>query len=408
MGVAAADFDGDGLTDLFVTGVNHNFLYRNIGNGKFQSIPFPSTGWSVSAGWFDYDHDGDLDLFIVNYVKWDPSNEPFCGNAKAGYRTYCHPQNYEGLANSLFRNDGNGKFTDVTEASGIGKHIGKGMGLAFADYDRDGWLDVLVTNDAVPNFLFRNNHDGTFSETGMASGIAFNDDGKALSSMGVDFRDINNDGRPDVFITALVNETFPLFLNLQKALFRDVTYPTRIGAATMQYTGWSTGIYDFDNDGLKDIFTANGDVNDNTERFSSRKSKQQNLFLWNTGQSTFRPESIGVPSMYRGAAFGDFNNDGAIDIVTTRLGETPVIWLNDRAKSNHWLLIETVLGAEVRIGNQFNQAAQAVGYASSSSPLVHFGLGQATAVDEIVVTFPTGGKKTLTNIKSNQRLKIYP
>jgi len=406
MGASAADFDHDGLTDLFITGVNHNHLYRNLGGGKFQSISFPSTGWSISSGWFDYDHDGDLDLLIVNYVQFDPAKEPFCGDRKAGYRTYCHPKHYTGLPNSLFRNDGNRNFTDVSRESGIASHIGKGMALAFADYDHDGWLDILVTNDAVPNFLFHNEQNGKFTERGMTAGIGLNDDGRALSSMGADFRDLDDDGRPDIFITALSNETFPLFKGLAKGLFLDITYPTRIGAATLALSGWSTGIYDFDNDGLKDIYTANGDVNDNTEVFSSRKSKQQNLFLWNTGKSTFRPELTGDAARHRGAGFADLNNDGAIDIVTTRLGESPVVWINDRAKSNNWLIIETTLGAEVQIGNQRNHATQAVGYASSSMPHVHFGLGKAATVESIVVRFPSGKTKTLTNQPANQRLKI--
>lgn len=412
IGAAAADFDGDGFTDLFVTGVRENLLYRNRGDGTFQSLPFPSTGWSVSAGWFDYDHDGDLDLFVVNYVQWDPTQEPFCGDRKAGYRTYCHPKHYAGLANSLFRNEGQGRFTDVSQASGVGAHIGKGMGLAFADYDRDGWLDVLVTNDAIPNFLFHNERNGMFTERGLTAGIGLNDDGHALSSMGADFRDLDGDGRPDIFITALANETFPLFKALPQGLFLDLTYPSRIGAATRALSGWSTGIYDFDHDGEKDIFTANGDVNDNTENFSSRQSRQRNLFLWNTGQARFRPEPIGEAARHRGAAFADLNGDGAIDIVTTRLGETPTVWLNDRAEGRNWLTVRTVLGAEVilRAGGrtQYNHATQAVGYASSSSPDVHFGLGEATTIDEVEVRFPDGQTRKLKQLTANRRISVQP
>jgi hypothetical protein len=408
MGAAAADYNGDGHTDLFVTGLKQNWLFRNLGNGKFASVPFPATGWSVSAGWFDYDHDGDLDLFIVNYVQHDPAREPFCGDAKAGYRTYCHPRHYTGLANSLFRNDGPRGFTDVSRESGIAAHTGKGMGLAFADFNRDGWLDVLVTNDAVPDFLFRNNGDGTFTELGMEAGIGLNDDGRALSSMGADFRDLDGDGFPDIFITALANETFPLFRGLAQSLFTDITYPSRIGAATMAYSGWSTGIYDFNNDGRKDIFAANGDVNDNTEVFSSRRSRQQNLLLWNEGNLKFRPEALGPAAQHRGAAFADFNRDGAIDAAISRLGEAPYVWLNNRAGSNHWLIVEAPLGTEVRIGPQVNHVTQAVGYASSSEPIAHFGLGSATVAETVEVRFPGGQKKTFRNVSANQRLKALP
>lgn len=396
MGAAAADYDGDGRTDLFVTGLRENWLFRNRGGGKFERVPFPATGWSVSAGWFDYDRDGDLDLFVVNYVRFDAATEPYCGDRAAGYRTYCHPRHYQGLANALFRNDGKGRFTDVSKVSGIAAHVGKGMALAIADIDRDGWLDVVVTNDAVPNFLFRNNHDGTFTERAMAAGIGLNEDGRALSSMGADLRDVNGDGQPDLFITALINETFPLFAGRPKGLFEDVTYGAKIGVATMPYSGWSTGIYDFDNDGRKDIFAAAGDVNDNTEVYSGRKSRQQNLLLWNRGDGTFRAEAIGEPARHRGAAFADLDGDGAIDIVVSRLGEAPVLWWNDRARGRHWLVVDAPMGSEVRVAGQTNHATQAVGYASSSAPLVHFGLGTATEVGAIEVKLPDGIVKTFT------------
>lgn len=406
MGVAAADYDRDGRVDLFVTGVGKNWLFRNVGGGKFASVPFPSTGWSISAGWFDYDHDGDLDLFVVNYVVYRRDEEPFCGDEKAGYRTYCHPKHYAPTANSLFRSEGEGKFVDVSRESGIAAHLGKGMGLAFGDADRDGWLDVLVTNDAVPNFLFRNNGDGTFVDRGMQAGIGLNDDGRALSSMGTDFRDVDNDGFPDVFITALANETFPLYRGMAKGLFEDVTYGSKVGAATLALSGWSAGMYDFDNDGRKDLFSANGDVNDNTEVFSNRKSRQRNLILWNEGKGVFRPELLGEAAQHRGAAFGDLNRDGAIDVVTSRLGEKPEIWMNDRARGKRWLIVEAPLGAEVRVAGQWNPATQAVGYASSSMPDVHFGLSEAIKVDEVVVRFVSGKSKTLKDVATNQRIRV--
>jgi hypothetical protein len=408
MGAAAADFDGDGFTDLFVTGVDRNLLYRNVGGRSFERVAFPSTGWSISAGWFDYDRDGDLDLFIVNYVKWNPAAEPFCGDAKAGYRTYCHPKYYEGLANSLFRNDGGGKFTDVSGPAGIAAHTGKGMAVSFADSDGDGWLDAAVTNDTTPNFLFRNRRDGTFAEVGMEAGIGRNDDGRALSSMGLDFRDIDNDGRPDLFITALANETFPLYRGLARGLFLDVTYPSMIGAATIPYSGWSAGMYDFDHDGNKDILIANGDVNDNTERFSSRRSRQQNLLLWNEGRR-FRAEALGEAAQYRGAAFGDLDGDGDIDAVLTRLGEKPVIWRNERPPAGrHWIAIRSSLGAQVHIRaggrEQWNMVTQAVGYASSSQPVAHFGLGAAATAEEVTVVWPDGRRKVFPNAAADRYL----
>ncbi|MEZ5352082.1 MAG: VCBS repeat-containing protein [Bryobacteraceae bacterium] len=235
MGAAAADFDGDGFTDLLVLGVGFRTLYRNRGGGAFDDVTakagLEDRTWSISAAWLDYDNDGDLDLFVVHYCRWDPKTEPFCGDAKAGFRTYCHPKFYDGLPNRLYRNNGNGTFTDVSVESGIAAHIGKGMGVAVADYDRDGRPDIYVANDAAPDFLFHNDGDGLFTETGMEAGIALTDDGKAVSSMGADFKDVDDDGRPDLFLTALANETFPLFRNLGQGLFRrhDLAQPHRRG-----------------------------------------------------------------------------------------------------------------------------------------------------------------------------------
>ena len=408
MGAAVGDIDHDGFLDLFVTGVGQNILYRNRGDGTFEKRAFPSTGWSISAGFFDYNGDGHLDLFIVNYVQWDPAKEPFCGELQQNIRTYCHPKYYQGLANSLFRNDGKGNFTDVSQESGIGKHIGKGMGLAFADYDNDGHPDVAVTNDTTPNFLFHNEGNGTFREVGMSAGIGLNDDGRALSSMGIDFRDIDNDGRPDLFLTALANETFPLYRNLGKGLFQDITYPTKIGQATLPWSGWSTAAIDFDNDGWKDLFTANGDVNDNTEKFSSRASRQHNAVLWNTAGKTFRAEQFGTAALYRGAAFADLDGDGAVDIVVTRLNESPVILRNTSAVGRHWIGFHVPLGTLIHIrtaaGEQWNHATAAVGYASSSDPGVHFGLGAEKVIMEAEFQYPGGKSKKLQNLTVDRYL----
>jgi enediyne biosynthesis protein E4 len=421
IGAAAGDFDNDGNVDLFVTGVNGNTLYRNRGNGTFEDVTrkagLQSDLWSVSAAWFDYDNDGLLDLFVVNYVNWDPAQEPFCGDALSKSRTYCHPRFYEPLANRLYHNNGNGTFTDVSETSGIAAHRGKGMGVAIADYDHDGRMDIFVANDTVPNFLFHNEGNGRFREVAFEVGIALKDDATATSSMGADFRDLNNDGSEDLIVTALASETFPLFLNGGHG-FRDMTYPSLVGSATLALSGWGVGIYDFDNDGWKDIFTANGDVQDNSESFSSRKSRQQNLLLLNDGEGRFRAHLIGTPAQHRGAAFGDFDRDGRVDVVLTRLNEPPVLLRNRMGAGNHWVGIKLIgtrsnrdaLSARVVIRNgqtsQVNHVTTSVGYASSSDPTVHFGLGTKREIDQIEIEWPSGSRQTLTKVGADRYITV--
>jgi hypothetical protein len=419
LGAAAGDFDNDGRPDLLVTGVRGSKLYRNEGL-QFRDITeeagLRDRQWAIAAAWFDYDRDGWLDLFIVRYVKWDPAREPFCGDPAGQFRTYCHPQYYEGFSNLLYRNNRDGTFTDVSAAAGIAGHVGKGMGVAVADFDLDGDLDIFVANDTVPNFLFRND-GGRFAEVAFDAGVALNDDGRALSSMGVEFRDLDNDGLEDIFITALANETFPWYRNLGRGRFVDLTYPSRLGAATLAYSGWGAGAYDFDNDGWKDVLTANGDVNDNTEKFSSGRSRQPCLLLRNRRGRSFEAEIISSPALHRGAAFGDLNNDGRVDAVISRIGQPPLILLN-QYPPRPWigLQLQGVLsnrdgiGARVRLiadgQPQWNRVTPSVGYASSSDVRVHFGLGGATKVDQIHIEWPSGIHQVLRNPPIGRYLKV--
>ncbi len=433
MAAAAGDYDNDGLPDLFVAGVNRNILYRNNGDGTFTDVTRAAgvTGeergkrWSISAGWFDYNNDGLLDLFVVNYCVWDPRTEPYCGLRKPGYRAYCHPKHYQGLPNQLYRNNGDGTFTDVSEPSGIAAHIGKGMGIAFADYDDDGWMDVFVCNDTVRNFLFRNNGDGTFTELGLRAGVALNEDGVALSTMGADFRDINNDGAPDIFVTALSNETFPLFKNLGNGSFQDITWSSRLGFLSLPSAGFSTGVFDFNNDGLKDIFTAGSHVLDNEELFSSRKSRQPNRIFVNLGGERFADGASGSapevfrPRFHRGAAFADFDNDGRIDVALSAIKERAVLLRNVSDATQNWLELELegtrsnrdAIGAKVRLESpsgvvQYNHVTTAVGYACSSTRRVHFGLGRETQVRRLEIRWPSGARQVLEQIPANQLLRL--
>jgi hypothetical protein len=426
MGVAAGDFDNDGHADLFVAGVRNQTLYRNRGDGTFEDVTarsgLDSRLWSVAAGWFDYDRDGSLDLFVVRYLDWDPSAEPAC--REGDVRTYCHPRLFRGLANALYRNNGDGTFTDVSASSGIAAHVGKGMGLAFADFDGDGDLDVFVTNDTTPNFLFRN--DGSrFREVALEAGVAYNDDGRAVSAMGVDFRDYDNDGREDLFVTALANESFALYRSLGGLLFRDVTYPARVGRAVAASSGWSNGIFDFNNDGYKDLFSANGDVQDNTELYTSRPSRQRSSLLLNRGDGTFLDWSeragpgLQVVGLHRGAAFADFDGDGRIDVVVTRINERAELFRNASRSPRHWLQLRLVgtrsnrsaIGARVRVVGasghvQWNHVTTAVGYSSSTDAQLHFGLGADRSASMVEIRWPDGAGQRITDVPADQVLVV--
>jgi hypothetical protein len=432
-GAATADHDNDGFADIFVAGVNRNILYRNRGDGTFEDVTAKAglatrgaaKPWSISGGWFDYDNDGHLDLFVVNYVTWIPEKEPFCGDLARNVRSYCHPKYYAGLPNNLYRNNGDGTFTDVSVAAGIAAHTGKGMSVNFADYDHDGLIDVFVTNDTTPNFLFHNEGNGRFREMGLRAGVAFNEDGRALSSMGSDFRDVDNDGREDIFIGALTNETFPLFRGLAGGLFADVTYPGGLGRVTIASSGWSDGIFDLNNDGYKDLFAACGDVDDNTELLSSRKSRQPNMVLVNSGVAGsmgFVRDTEACPrevSMHRGAAFGDFDGDGRVDVVVTRIGEPAELYRNVSPAPNHWLALRLrgrksnrdAIGARIHLvgasgREQWNHVTTSTGYACSSDKTVFFGLGKDASARRIEIAWPGGARQILENIAADRYLAV--
>jgi len=431
-GVSVADFDNDGWEDLFIAGVNRNILYRNRGDGTFEDVTekaglAPPAGirkpWSVSAGWFDYDNDGRLDLFVVNYCVWDPEKEHACtiGNA----RTYCHPKYYDGLPNSLFHNNGDGTFTDVSGPSGIARHIGKGMGLSFLDFDEDGRLDVFVANDTAPNFLFRNLGGGKFQEVALESGVAFNNDGRAVSSMGVDARDIDNDGREDLFVSANGSETFPLFRNLGRGLFADITDASGVARLTRSSTGWSAGIFDFNNDGAKDFFAACGAIDDNVEEFSHRSSRQRNVLLTNSGGAKFEDAGARAGADFqrgawnRGAAFGDLDGDGRVDVVVSRIGERAAVLRNTSATRNHYLALRLRgrrsnhdgIGAMVHVTGssgrqQWNRVTTAVGYGSSSERTVFFGMGQDAVAASVEVVWPGGAHQRQANVRCDRYLML--
>jgi len=371
----------------------------------------------------DYDNDGKLDLFVSNYLDWSFATSRVCG--APGKRISCSPTLYKGEPNILYHNNGDGTFTDVSDAAGISKHIGKGMGVAIADYDGDGWMDIFVANDNDRNFLFRNRAGRGFDEVGVESFVAYTENGVPVSSMGVDFRDWNNDGRPSLFVTALGGETFPLFRNEGNGFFSADTYAAGIGFRSIKLSGWGAGIYDFDNDGYKDLFSANSHVSENADIDPQQHYRQPNAVFRNLHNGTFKDVSaeagagMQIRAAHRGCAFGDLNNDGKIDVVVSAIGSPAELLYNTSMDANHWILIKTVgvksnrdgIGTRIKVTGasglvQYNHVTTAGSYASSSDPRVHFGLGTDAVIKEIELKWPSGTVQVLRNVKADQSLTV--
>jgi len=431
--VAIGDFDNDGFADIFVAGVKRNILYRNLGNGRFADITAQAgiagtdakfgKMWAASAGWLDYDNDGWLDLFVSNYVVWDAATEPRCGTPERQF--YCHPKAYQGLPGQLFHNNRDGTFTDVSQASGIGRHIGKGMGVAFADFDGDGLTDIFVANDSVRNFLFHNRGNGTFEEIGLEAGVALRDDGFAIAGMGGDFRDFDNDGKPDLVVSGILNDSFLLFRNLGGLRgFEDYAQRTGLLMGTRPLTGWSLGMYDFDNDGWKDLFFALSHLSQ-LDRYLGRDSALPNRVFRNVEGKRFEDVSAGAgpefqqAGMHRGVAFADFDNDGRVDAVVSVVNGPAKLFRNVTGGDSHWLAIRLHgrrsnrqgLGAVVHVRlpdgrDLYNHATTAVGYACSSEALVRFGLGSNRVAQSIEIRWPGGGVQQISNVAGGRIVDV--
>ncbi len=422
-GAAAADYDNDGHVDLFVSGVRQNQLLRNRGDGTFEDATarsgIASGEWAVGGAWLDYDNDGRLDLFVVNYVRWTAETNRYCGDQTRGIRIYCHPRYFEGLPNRLYRNRGNGSFEDVSARSGIAAHAGKGMSAAIGDVDHDGRQDIFVTNDSVPNFLFRNKGDGTFTETALVDGVSVPASGRPVSAMGTDIQDYDNDGWEDVFFTALSGETFPLFRNDRRGSFVETTRTTNLAAATIKISGWCAAFADIDNDGWKDVFTANSHANDRIGESEAAGWKLANSVFLNDGEGRFRDAGAEAGlatqvAVHRGCGVADFDGDGRLDVVVLALGTRAELWKNESAPENRWLIVRLTgtksnrdgIGARVIVGNQVRAMTTAVGYASSSYAGLHFGLGAHGEPVRITVEWPSGTRQTIEDVKANQILAI--
>ena len=429
MGVTAADYDNDGFVDLFVTGYKSDRLYHNNGDGTFSDVtnklPKVDGGWSTSSGWFDYDRDGRLDLFVVRYMDWDFENgSMFCGGPTTSLRAYCHPDNFKGAANILFHQRADGMFEDVSKSSGIADSSGKGLGVAFADFDNDGWTDVFVANDSVRQSLYRNKGDGTFEDIAVISGAAYDEDGKTFAGMGIDCADYDNDGYVDVLITTLSNEKYALYRNNGDLSFTYATNTSAVGQITLLNSGWGARFVDVDNDGWRDLFVAQSHVLDTIDKTTAYlKYKQPLLLMRNTGKSFVNISAtagaaFSAPLAARGAALGDLNNDGQLDAVVAVLDAAPVI-LRSNGTANHWLGISLVgsksnrsgIGARVTVMSvtgqkQIFDASTAGSYMSSNDPRIVVGLGGAKAVKTVEVRWPSGKMQTLTNPPIDLYLRI--
>ncbi len=430
MGLAVGDYDNDGFPDLLVLGYGRCILYHNNGDGTFTDVTAQAgvaNGglWASSAAWFDYDNDGHLDLVIANYIDWSPDRNFYCGSQGPGLRSYCHPDDYHGQRPTLYHNNGNGTFSDVTKSSGLAIKPANGLGIVTFDYDDDGWQDIFIANDSMPNSLFHNNRDGTFSEVGYETGVAVSSDGSAEAGMGVDAADTTGDGRMDIIVTHLDLQLARFYQNMGEGAFEDATYRSKISYDTFHMSGFGARFMDFDNDGRPDIFIANGHVLDNIERYHpGTRYAEPKLMFRNLGNGTFKNVSkeLGsdflLPRVSRGAAIADFDNDGDLDILVNNNGGPAQLLRNDGGNANHWLQIFLVgtqsnrdgIGARVRVSagdlKLYEQKKGGMSYQSAQDPRLHFGLGSHNKVDRLEIQWPSGSTTSLTDIASDRILAI--
>ncbi len=426
MGACAADYDGDGRVDLYITSVDADALYRNDGSGRFVDVTdaarLAPDSWSASCAFADYDNDGDVDLYVTRYVDFDPiHNNQYCGAETDAGRQYCHPNVYNGLSDVLYRNEGDGTFTDVSREAGIFTTEGKGLGVVFGDSDADGWIDIYVANDSVRNFLFHNRGDGTFQETGLFAGVAYGVNGEPLAGMGTDMGDVDGDGRLDVFVTNLTEQTHNLYQNLGDDLFAEVTAQTGVGLATRPFVGFGAVFFDYDNDTDLDIAVANGDVIDNISLFyPDRNYAQRNLLLANDGAGRFTDvgpasgDGFALEKVGRALAVGDLDNDGDLDILVVNNGQRADLLRNDGGNRNNAVLVRLVgtesnregIGARLTLSvadrTLLRDVKAGSSYLGQNDTRVHFGLGPADGASRLEVRWPSGVVDVLEDIPANR------
>jgi hypothetical protein len=426
MGVAVGDYDNDGYEDLYVTAYGGNKLYHNNGDGTFSDVTVKAgvggSGWSTSAAWVDLDADGFLDLVVLRYLEWD-FDDIWCGEHKEGYRAYCHPDYFKPARPLVYHNNGDGTFTEVAEKLGLSKPA-KGLGVALADYDRDGHIDLFFANDSMVEYLYHNKGDGSFEEVGLVSEVAVDIDGRTYAGMGVDFADYNNDGWPDIVVTDLANQRYALYQNNGDGTFTYVSTRSGLAGMTLAHSGWGVRFFDFDNDGWKDLLIAQGHDLDTIELTNPNlRYREPMLLARNTGKefvdaSQSSGEVFKQSWVARGLAIGDLDNDGRLDAVVTTNDGPAYVLHNETPSANHWLLLRLVghksnrdaIGASVKlvtaIGQQFATVSTASSYLSSGDKRVHFGLGKVSSVEFIEIRWPSGIVQTLKNIPADQVLQI--